>query len=218
MKKIAFISSCLTRKSLSSHNENNNNNRRSFLSRVSKVIFEGNARKVEEKMILKTLIAQIDELKSSNSHLWLQLEEILNSELFRQPESTSKDERHSRVEHVYENLISSNSNKIEDLLVNELRRDDDCCKEPRPLELEKHGNKVAEKIEKFNKLALRMHENALRKKQTVGRKSSLYPDKLINYLVAKKSKNRTLDKYESTMRIRNSLGIFKKRYSYLRYV
>lgn len=220
-----------------------------FLNRVKKAIDRCKTKSrrcenvvEEEKNLIKSLIVEIDQLKSSNSSLWLQIQEILSSDFFRlqqsqqssheiEAEKTNNDESGANIEHFYEAISSSQTilNKIEKLL------DDELNQTPEPLESavnepqkESPPNKVAEKIEKFNRLALKKQAENYAKKRIDKQNSAVvkkrssnivkrhYEEKStnvsfhsVNSLLAKNNSpsNR---QYESILKIKNTIKMFQK--------
>lgn len=237
--------------------------------------------KINEITILKNLMTEIDQLKSSNSELWLQIQEILSGEAFRtstQPSDLdedvisqttgsgsnsgsgdakssllqlvvnepSRDSKTCMVDHVYENVNSSEGLMLSKLetwvnqsLATSRNNYGQCGDGPNKevavgLRKKAISTKVAEKIEKFNQLALERQRsekrNQVRLKVKNEKNRSEYNSRhdVIKREVAEtqnktNSKNEAIeseartkepetnrkDDYESMVRIKESIEKFK---------
>lgn len=132
----------------SNFNSNNNNNnlnslKDSLMSRIRRSLFVHADDHNQEDTptsppeALKTLMSEIEQLKSSNSDLWLQIQEILG----RDKNESGKTPSLVVKEHIYENLCSQQ----------DVGGDEENLEEVKPSQ--RSSNRVAEKIERFNQLA-----------------------------------------------------------------
>lgn len=244
---LSSFSSCL--QTAQNRNNNNNNLSRSpkdsvwLFNRIRRSLFHEDVtnRQINSKTYaLESLKSEIDQLKSSNSDLWLQIEEILNSEVFRpvsnNPENIKNDSKeldesqniqYSDLEHIYENLNSNNQliTKLEALMNDQQSME---IKEEVP-EKKSGVNKVAEKIEKFNQWAQKNNEitnkpnqiSFIGKSQKLPKEVSFKNEKILSSSVEASKSSEVLESvffkkdnndYESMLRIKESIERFRKGY------
>lgn len=242
---LSTFSSCLQ----TSQNRNNNNNSQNrspkdsawLFNRIRRSLFHEDAtnRQINSKTyLLESLQSEIDQLKSSNSDLWLHIEAILNNRpVSNNPENIrndckgleeSENIQYSDLEHIYENLNSNNQliTKLEALM------NDQQSMEIKETNLEvsekKYAvNKVAEKIEKFNQWAQKNNETTNKPTHQISfvGKSQNNPrvsfknEKILSANVESSKSSEVLESvffkkdrndYESMLRIKESIERFRK--------